>query len=262
MTNTDKLLVNIEDQVATITLNRPDARNAMDVDILEQLPEILKAQSTDPEVRCVVVRGSGDKAFSAGGDISNFSGEGRGSGARLGTDLAPVLEQWSQASVLLREMPKPTLAVINGVAAGAGMSLALSCDFRLGCERSRFVTSFARLAMSGDFGGSFLLTQIVGTAKARELYFFSEAVEAQEAKDLGLLNWLVDSGQLEEKLHKLCEHLTALPPITSRNMKANLNESLNWDIAQAVAIEAERMTETSMNPETAAAARAFFNKSK
>ena len=142
------------------------------------------------------------------------------------------------------------------------MSLALSCDFRLGCERSRFVTSFARLAMSGDFGGSFLLTQIVGTAKARELYFFSEAVEAQEAKDLGLLNWLVDSGQLEEKLHKLCEHLTALPPITSRNMKANLNESLNWDIAQAVAIEAERMTETSMNPETAAAARAFFSKSK
>ena len=262
MTNTDKLLVNIEDQVATITLNRPDARNAMDVDILEQLAEILKAQSTDPEVRCVVVRGSGDKAFSAGGDISNFSGEGRGSGARLGTDLAPVLEQWSQASVLLREMPKPTLAVINGVAAGAGMSLALSCDFRLGCERSRFVTSFARLAMSGDFGGSFLLTQIVGTAKARELYFFSEAVEAQEAKDLGLLNWLVDSGQLEEKLHKLCEHLTALPPITSRNMKANLNESLNWDIAQAVAIEAERMTETSMNPETAAAARAFFSKSK
>lgn len=261
MTDTDKLLVTIENQVGTIAINRPDARNAMDVDVLEQLPEILRTLATDSEVRCVVVRGVGDKAFSAGGDISNFNGDS-GDGARLGTDLAPVLEQWSQASVMLREMPKPTLAMINGVAAGAGMSLALSCDFRLGCERSRFVTAFARLAMSGDFGGSFLLTQIVGTAKARELYFFSEPVEAEEAKSLGLLNWLIDSSELENKCRELCEHLTALPPITARNMKANLNESLNWDISQAVAIEAERMTETSMSPETTAAATAFLNKSK
>tara|TARA_B110000444_G_scaffold222962_1_gene225250 strand:- start:458 stop:1246 length:789 start_codon:yes stop_codon:yes gene_type:complete len=262
MLKTDKVLVNIENQVATITLNRPDARNAMDIDILEQLPDILKAQAVDPAVRCVVIRGAGDKAFSAGGDISNFNSNDQVSSARLSADLAPMLEQWSQASVLLREMPKPTLAIINGVAAGAGMSLALSCDFRLGCERSRFITSFARLAMSGDFGGSFLLTQVVGTAKARELYFFSTPVEATEAKSLGLLNWLVDSSKLESKCHELCEHLIALPSITARNIKANLNESLTWDISQAVTIEAERMTETSMNPETVAAAMTFFNKSK
>jgi len=262
MADSEKLLLNIENKVATITLNRPDALNAMDVNILEQLHMLLKEQAANSEVRCVVVRGSGDKAFSSGGDISNFGGSGRGSSERMGAKLAPVLEAWSQASVLLREMPKPTLAVINGVAAGAGMSLALACDFRLGCERSRFVTAFARLAMSGDFGGSYLLTQIVGTAKARELYFFSDPIEAAESKEIGLLNWLVDSSDLEKKCRQLCLHLAGLPAVTARNMKANLNESLNWDISQAVAVEAERMAETAMSPETTAAAAAFFNKSK
>lgn len=255
MSDTRSIRLEVEDHIATVTLDRPEARNAMDVAMLDRLPALLAELSEEPGVRCIVLTGAGEKAFCAGGDVS---GLGDGDGAGDTGALADRIAGWAQASVLLHEMPKPTLAAINGTAAGAGMGLALACDLRIGCERSRFITSFARIAMSGDFGGSHLLTQLVGTAKARELYFLSDPVSADEAASLGLLNWRVSAGELVERTRELALRLAALPAATQAGMKANLNASLGSRLRDVVRIEAESMAKTSMSPDAAAAAAAFF----
>ena len=250
MSETQGIRLEVEDHVATVTLDRPDARNAMDVAMLDRLPEVLAELRDAPDVHCIVLTGAGDKAFCAGGDVS---GLGDGEGIRDADALADRIDGWAQASVLLHEMPKPTLAAVNGTAAGAGMGLALACDLRIGCERSRFITSFARIAMSGDFGGSHLLTQLVGTAKARELYFLSDPVSAEEALSLGLLNWQVPAADLAERAREVALRLAALPVATQAGMKANLNASLGSRLRDVVRIEAESMAETSLSPEAAAA---------
>ena len=257
MSDTRSIRLEVEDHIATVTLERPEARNAMDVAMLDRLPELLAELRDEPGVHCIVLTGAGEKAFCAGGDVSGL-GDGGGDGTGDAGALADRIAGWAQASVLLHEMPKPTLAAINGAAAGAGMGLALACDLRIGCERSRFITSFARIAMSGDFGGSHLLTQLVGTAKARELYFLSDPVSADEAMSLGLLNWRVPAGELAARARELALRLAALPAVTQAGMKANLNASLGSRLRDVVRIEAESMARTSMSPEAAAAAAAFF----
>lgn len=256
MTDANKLEISIEAHVATVVLNRPKAHNALDVEILDRLPGILQALSDDEAVRCVVVTGAGDRAFCAGGDISGVGGadipdpEG----------LVDRLEAWSQASVLLHEMPKPTLAAVNGIAAGAGMSLALACDLRVASPAARFVTSFARLAMSGDFGGSYFLPRIVGSAKARELYFLSAPVDSDEALELGLVNWRVEASELHTRTRAIAEQLSRLPRLTYQNMKRNLDASTHRSLREVVRIEAEGMIETAQSARTRAAAAAFFEK--
>lgn len=253
--------VEIEEGIANVILDRAEARNALDVAMLDRLPELLAELRDDPRVRCIVLTGAGEKAFCAGGDVRGVGGrpERAASAAASSHRLADRIDRWAQASVLLYEMPKPTLGSINGVAAGAGMGLALACDLRIGCERSRFITSFARIAMSGDFGGSHLLTQIVGTAKARELYFLSDPVSADEAVSLGLLNWKVASNELRERAREVALRLAALPAPTQAAMKANLNAAVGARLRDVVRLEAESMARTSTSPEAAAAAAAFFS---
>ncbi len=260
MTDQASIRLEVEDHVARVTLDRPEARNAMDVAMLDRLPEILSELAGDAGVRCIVLTGAGEKAFCAGGDVRGLE-DGGGGGERAAPDpsrLADRINGWAQASVLLHEMPKPTLGAINGTAAGAGMGLALACDLRIGCEHSRFITTFARIAMSGDFGGSHLLTQLVGTAKARELYFLSDPVSADEAFSLGLLNWKVPAAELRERTRELALRLAALPAPTQAAMKANLNASLGSRLRDVVRLEAESMARTSTSPEAATAAAAFF----
>lgn len=259
MTDPTSIRLEVEDHVANVTLDRPEARNAMDLAMLDRLPELLAELRDDASVRCITLTGAGEKAFCAGGDVSGLGdGGGHEAAERDTSGLADRIEGWAQASVLLHEMPKPTLGVINGTAAGAGMGLALACDLRIGCERSRFITSFARIAMSGDFGGSHLLTQVVGTAKARELYFLSDPVSADEAVSLGLLNWKVPGEVLYERTREVALRLAALPAVTQAAMKANLNASLGSRLGDVVRLEAESMAKTSTSPEAAAAASAFF----
>ena len=256
MAETDSIELTIEARVATLVLNRPKARNALDVRMLDRLPGLLHELSEDEAVRCVVVTGAGDRAFCAGGDISGLGGQE----VTQPADLVDRLEAWSQASILLHEMPKPTLAAVNGTAAGAGMALALACDLRMASDNARFITSFAKLAMSGDFGGSYYLTQLVGPSKARELYYLSDRVEAEEALALGLVNWIVPSSELIEQTRATAERLAAMPRLTYRNMKRNLNASLHQDVRAVVRLEAEAMIETVMSEETREAATAFFKK--
>jgi len=245
----------IEQGVATIVLNRPEALNAMSVPILDALPELLSELADDEAVRCVVITGEGEKAFSAGGDIS-----GLGGGFGNPDEMIDKIEGWAQSSVLLHEMPKPTLAAINGVAAGAGMALALSCDLRIASENARFVTAFVNLAISGDFGGSYFLTRLVGPAKARELYFLSDSVDAKQAVSLGLVNWLVKTKELRSRTQEIASRLSSMPPLTARAMKNNLNSALTADIRTLVRLEAESIVRTGMSDETYDAVESFFDK--
>lgn len=255
MNNT--LIVSIEAGVATVELNRPEAYNTLSIEMLDRLPIVLSDLAQDEEVRCVVLTGRGDRAFCAGGDISGL-GDGGASTDRA--ELAQRLEAWGQASLILHEMPKPTLACVNGATAGAGLALALACDLRIASSNAHFTTAFSKLAMSGDFGGSYFLTQLVGPSKAREMYFLSERIDANTALDMNLINWLVPHCELTGKAQGIARRLTAMPALTYRNMKQNLNLALTQDLATVLHQEAIGMIETAMSEETQAAAMAFFSK--
>ncbi len=162
----DKLITTTDNGVATLTLNRPESLNALDQELLDELAETGKALAEDPAVRCVVITGNG-RAFSAGGDVKGMANRNDSSG-NLVRDPGQLRNQ-EEISRLLYEMPKPTIAAVNGVAAGAGMSIALAADMRLASDQARFSTSFARVAFSGDFGGTWLLQRIIGPAKGAVL---------------------------------------------------------------------------------------------
>lgn len=247
----------IEGGVATLAFDRPAARNAASVAVLDALLAALREVSADESVRCVVLTGSGDRAFCAGGDV----GEIAAGGALPDRDqLVAQLRRWSESAILLHEMPKPTLAVVNGVAAGAGLALALACDLRIASSTARFVTVFARIAMCGDFGGSWLLTQLVGPAKARELYYLSDEVSADEALRLGLVNRVVEPGELRVRAGELAARLAAGPANAYRLMKRHLNASLGADLRTVISMEAEAMIDLAGSPESRAAVAAFLGR--
>ena len=160
----------------------------------------------------------------------------------------------------LHEMPKPTVAVIPGPAAGGGLSFALACDIRIAVETAKFTTAFSKIAVSGDYGGSYFLTQLVGTAKARELYFSADVIVAPEALQLGMVNQVYAEGEFEEKAQAYVERLAALPPIAIEYMKKNLNKAMRSSLADVLDLEADHMTRTFDTQDHRNAAQAFVEK--
>jgi len=258
------VLVEREDGVATVTLNRPDAMNALDTGLMTVLPGELEALAHDREVRCVVLTGAGDKAFSAGGDVKEMAERGpAGAGEGEGQPMEAAIERLRQAmeaSAWLHEMGKPTLAAVNGACAGAALSLALACDLRIAAEHAVFVTAFARIGYSGDFGGSYYLTKIVGTAKARELYYLSDRIDAAEAHRIGLVNRVVPSLKLRDEAASVARRLAEGPPLAYRYMKRNLNLALTAHARQLLDLEAEAMIRTGLSEDFRNAAVAFLKK--
>ena len=230
------LLEGRKDKVAVLTLNRPDRLNAMSPAMLDALLEALPRLAADPEVGVVVLTGAG-RGFCAGGDVKAMA-EGRES---IGTTLeekAQGLRSRMEVSRWLHEMPKPTIAMVRGAAAGAGLSLALACDLRVAGDSARFATAFARVGYSGDFGGSWFLTQLVGTAKARELYYTADIVDASQARELGIVNRVVPDGHLEEETMALAARLAQGPRIAYRYMKRNFNAAESGTLKDLLDLEA------------------------
>src|SRR2546426_10573662 len=194
---TNDLLETVKDGVAVLTMNRPDRLNAMSGEMLDAMLVSLERLASDPDVGVVVLTGAG-RGFCAGGDVKAMA-EGREFGGDTMEDKAQGLRACMETSRWLHEMPKPTIAMIRGAAAGAGLSLALACDIRIAGDLARLGTAFARVGYSGDFGGSYFLTKIVGTAKARELYYTAELLGAQQALAIGMVNRVVSDAQLEEE---------------------------------------------------------------
>lgn len=259
-TGTDHLLARVEDGVAVLTMNRPERRNALSSEMLKALGEVLGVCEADSGVGAVVLTGAGG-AFCAGGDVKGMAENNEGR-TRTDIDTQIHLQRLSQraSSGRLHKMPKPTLAALPGAAAGAGFALALACDLRIASDKAVMTTAFARVGFSGDYGGTYFLTRLVGTAKARELYFLSERIDMAEALKLGLVNWVVPSEALEAKTMEIARRLANGPRVAYRYMKENLNRAAAgaWD--DCLDLEATHHIHTGQTEDHREAAKAFVEK--
>ena len=255
----DELLFQLKDRVAVLTLNRPERLNALTPDMMRALRSHLADVALDDGVGCVVLTGAGN-AFCAGGDVrvqARVAAEGSPDTPERRSDQLRVS---MEASRLLHEMPKPTIAMLNGVAAGAGLSLALACDLRIAGRSARMTTAFAKVGLSGDYGGTWFLTQLVGTAKARELYFLSDVLDAERIAALGLANRVVPDDELATETMALATKLANGPSVAFRYMKRNLNVALSGDLAAGLDSEAYGMLRSRASEDHKEAARAFVEK--
>jgi 2-(1,2-epoxy-1,2-dihydrophenyl)acetyl-CoA isomerase len=254
----DDLLEVVKDGVAVLTLNRPERLNAMSRAMLDGLLEALVRLSDDTEVGAVVLTGAG-RAFCAGGDVKAMAEGTEMAGAGL-EERAQGLRARMEVSRWLHEMPKPTIAMVRGAAAGAGLSLALACDLRMAGDSARFGTAFARVGYSGDFGGSFFLTQLVGTAKARELYYTADLLDAQQALAIGLVNRVIPDTRLEDETIALATRLAKGPRVAYRYMKRNLNAAESGTLKDLLDLEAWHHTRCGMTEDHREATKAFVEK--
>jgi 2-(1,2-epoxy-1,2-dihydrophenyl)acetyl-CoA isomerase len=252
-----ELLETIEDGIATLTFNRPERMNALTTPIMEGLLQGLPRLAGDPAVKVVVLTGAG-RAFCAGGDVKSMA-EGGGE-RRSAAEATAHLRSRMEVSRILHELPKPTIAMINGPAAGAGLALALACDLRIAGVSARLVTAFVRVGFSGDFGGSYFFTRLVGTARARELYFTGRPVEAEEALTLGLVDRVVPDDLLRDATMELARSFAQGPQIALSLIKCNMNCAENAGLAEVLDIEAVHQVQTGRTEDHREAARAFVEK--
>jgi enoyl-CoA hydratase/carnithine racemase len=255
-TGTPEILCRVEERVAVVTLNRPEARNALTLEMKRALAELVPRLGADPGVGCLLLTGAGS-AFCSGGDTKKM--------AEDGTPPSPEERKrqlrWEhELPRLLHRLEKPTLAALPGPAAGAGFSLALACDLRLAAESAFVTTSYARLGLSGDYGGSWFLTRLVGPARAREIFFTADRVDARECERLGIVNRVVPDAELEAAAFELARRIAAGPPIALRYMKDNLNRALEEDLESVLEVEAERMVQSAMTEDYLEAVSAFRDK--
>jgi 2-(1,2-epoxy-1,2-dihydrophenyl)acetyl-CoA isomerase len=231
--------------------------NALSTSIMQGLLDGLPRLADDPAVKVVVLTGAG-RAFCAGGDVKSMA-EGAGE-ERSAAEATAHLRSRMEVSRILHELPKPTIAMINGAAAGAGLALALACDLRVAGTSARLVTAFVRVGFSGDFGGSYFLTRLVGTAKARELYFTGRPVDADEALTLGLVNRVVPDDQLRDATMELARSLALGPSVALSLMKRNLNCAESGDLTELLDTEAVHQVQTGRTEDHREAAKAFVEK--
>lgn len=258
-TGTEQLLCRVEDHVATVSFNRPERRNALGDIVTPALRAILLVLEADADVRVIVLTGVG-KAFCAGGDVKGM-GQGRADPGQSIDDRIRELQHRQQTLTLrLFEMPKPTIAALPGAAAGAGMSIALACDMRIGAESAFFAPGFGAIGLSGDYGGSWQLTQLVGPAKAKEIYFSGRRVQSAEALALGMLNEVVADDDLQTRTMAFARQIANGPPLAIRYMKQNINRATQADFRTCLDWEADRLVRVAQTEDHREAVRAFIDK--
>lgn len=266
-TLTDTVLYDVDGAVATVTLNRPDQMNTMAEDLLPRAMAYLSKAASDSAVRAVILTGSG-RAFCAGGDLNAISRGGVGD--KSGTSSVPGSYEKSvsdlrasmRTSQVLRDMPKLTIAAINGACAGAGLSWACAADIRYAAESAMFNTAFMTAGLSGDFGGTWTLPRIVGSAKARELYLMPRKFDAQEALRIGLVSEVLADDELLEYARERAEQAAGYAPLTFGWVKENLNDADRLQFSEALDSEARRHVQSGMTEDAKEAAVAFLQKRK
>lgn len=260
-TGTQTLLCTMSDGVATLTLNNPDKRNALGDEMTPALREMLLRLESDPDVRVLVLTGTG-QAFCAGGDISGMGSNLGGDGPKPGLQDMVRKLQHAQETVTLRlyEFAKPTIAALPGPAAGAGMSISLACDLRVASDTAQLVPAFGQIGVSGDFGGSWLLSRLIGPARAKEVYFTGRRIDAEEGLAMGVFNRVVPFDTLQDETAALAVQIATGPPIALRYMKENHNRAAISDLKSTLAQEADRMMRCLHTEDHKEAAKAFFAK--
>jgi 2-(1,2-epoxy-1,2-dihydrophenyl)acetyl-CoA isomerase len=254
---TKLVLEDLQDGLLTLVLNRPERRNALSSELCGQLVDALQRAASDPAVRAVLLKGAGG-TFCVGGDVKAMA---EASTPDPGIDeRIRWLRARMDASRLLHEMPKPTVAAIAGAAAGAGLSLALACDLRVAGESAKLTTAFAKVGLSGDFGGTYFLTQLVGSARARELYLTSPVLSARQALDLGVVTRVVADDQVDTAGAELARSLAAGPSLALGHMKHNLNLAEHGSLDECLDNEAWRHMACMTTADHREAATAFVEK--
>jgi 2-(1,2-epoxy-1,2-dihydrophenyl)acetyl-CoA isomerase len=263
-TGTEDLLLEISDGIAVITMNRPDRRNALSPPMVSALAGVLALVETNDAVGCVVLTGAGG-AFCAGGDVKRMAAPPED---RSGDPASPPLDavihrqRLSQraTSGRLWGMPKPTIAALPGAAAGAGLSLALACDLRYAVPGAVLTTAFAGVGLAGDYGGTWFLSQLVGSGKAKELYYFSERLSAEEAQRLGIVNDIFPSADFEREVMARARRLARGPSVAYRYMKENLNRAVAGELEDCMDLEVTHHVHSALTEDHREAAQAFVGK--
>ena len=250
------LLEAIENGVAWLTLNRPERLNALSAEMTGGLTDALNRFATDRAVGCVVITGAG-RGWCAGGDVKSMEARGRDQTVE---DRVEGLRRSHQLPLLMRNCPKPIIAMINGPVAGAGLGLALACDLRVAGKSARFGTAFVRIGYSGDYGGTWSLTRLVGTAKARELYLLGDVIGADEAYRLGMVNRLVDDEKLRDETMALARRLADGPRVALGYIKKNLFAAETEPFQTVLDLEAEHQARCAFTEDHKEAVAAFNDK--
>jgi enoyl-CoA hydratase/carnithine racemase len=252
------LLVDRADRVMTVTLNRPDKKNAINGRMWRELIEVFDEVEETAEIRVLVITGAGD-GFCSGADLTdsenaeNLQDGGVGGGLRS-------MRLVGRAALRLHELTVPTIAAVNGVAAGAGCNLALGCDLVVASDQARFSEIFSKRGLSVDFGGSWLLPRLIGLHRAKELVFLAEIIDAAEADRIGLVNRVVPHAELSATARELALRLAALPPVQLSVSKRMLNQSLSVSMAEALEFEDVAQVMNFQSADTAEAVAAFVEK--
>lgn len=251
----EEVLGNVSDRVATLTFNRPDKLNALSHDLLSRSISTLNDWSRDPEIGCIVITGTG-RAFCAGGDVSTMAADD----SETLESKIDRLRGMQELSWLLYNIPKVTIAAVNGFAMGAGLGVCLACDLRIASDQSKYGTAYAKVGYGGDFGTTWLLTQYVGAPKAKELFFLGEIIDAPEAHRLGLINRVLPHESLRPEVDAIAARVAHGPLTSYRYMKANVNLAASTDFRTLLDREAETHMRCSMTEDHKEGVRAFMEK--
>ena len=246
----DEILVDRSDGIVTVTLNRPERRNAITGDMWSQLTAIFGEVARQPDDRVMVLTGAGG-AFCSGADL--------GATIDLGHPITGM-RVVADAALALHRLPKPAIAKVDGVAAGAGLNLALGCDLIVASERSRFSEIFAKRGLTVDFGGSWLLPRLVGLHRAKELVMLADIISAEDALAMGLVNRVVAVDELDKLVADWSARLAAGPPLALSMSKHLLNQAFDVSMSQALEAEAQAQSVNSGSQDSREAMSAFFEK--
>src|SRR4051812_18334697 len=258
MSANEIVLQKLDQGLLTITMNRPDRRNALNADMTRGLVDAARRAAEDHEVRAVLLKGAGG-TFCVGGDVKSMA-EGR---APLSFEDKMVnLRRGMEVSRILHQKSKPVVAQVDGAAAGAGLSIALACDLRIASASCKITTAFAKVGLSGDYGGTYFLTQLLGSAKARELYLTSPVLSAQEAYHYGIVTKVVPDAEVEEVALDLARSLAQGPTITLGYIKRNINNAETMSLEECFDAEAIHHSRAGETLDLKEAAKAFVEKRK
>jgi 2-(1,2-epoxy-1,2-dihydrophenyl)acetyl-CoA isomerase len=245
-----------EDRVATLILNRPERMNALNKDLVLALNDALTRVEADQDIDVVVLAGTG-RAFCAGGDLAVI---GKGRQENVVTELQPILRAGMQAVLKIRTMCQPVIAAVHGAAAGAGMNIALAADIRVASEDAMFGQNFAKVGLFPDYGGTFFLPQLVGPAKAAELFYTGDMIDAAEALRLGIVNRVVPLAQLESEVRALAQKIAQGPAIAIRAVKRTLFGRDQEELTALLNLEVEHQMKCFSSEDCGEGIRAFFEK--
>lgn len=246
-----------EQGIVTVTLNRPEKKNAIDTRMWRELIEVFDEVTDSRDDRVLVITGAGD-AFTSGADLTASDGGG-GVGRGAGSSLH-AMRLVGRCALRLHDVPKPTIAAVNGVAVGAGCNLALGCDLVVASDTALFSEIFARRGLSLDFGGSWLLPRMIGLHKAKEIAFLGDVLSAEEAQEYGIVNRVVPAADLEKVVADLAGRIAAQPPMQISIMKRQLNQALSLSMSDALEHEDIAQSLAFSSRDTAEAMRAFVER--